>query len=73
MGDSLPPIRIKLFRPGQEVIYNGKPHIVNFTRISRKGLLVYLEGVAGPISEDFIDVDLTTIDFKTAQQKKQKD
>lgn len=63
MSDSVT-IRLPIFRPGQDVEYQGESARVDHVLVRRGGLMVYLEGRPVPIDSDEINVAPTEFVYR---------
>jgi hypothetical protein len=59
----LPVVNMRLFKPGSQVMYQGRMHYVDHVLLNRRGLFVFLDGITGPIDSDHVECAPTAIDF----------
>lgn len=59
----LPVVKMRLFRKGTQVVYQGNVHYVDHVLLSRRTLYVFLDGIAGPVDSDHVDCAVTAVDF----------
>ncbi len=60
---SIPIFHMKLFRPGTQAWYNGRPYTVSHVSISGWNLKVSLNGLDEKIDADKVECDYTEINF----------
>jgi hypothetical protein len=73
MNRALPTVAVRIFKPGQDIVYNGWAYKVNYIHIADGRLYVHLVGLESPVEEHLIDVDPTIIDFESVRKKKNND
>lgn len=56
-------LRIRLFKPGKLVSYNGRQFMVDHVRISGKKLTIFLQGLKDGIDPDYIHCEPTELNI----------
>jgi len=59
----IPLVNIQLFKPGCEVIYQDKKHIVEYVQICRHDVLLKLKDVTQIVNSIFVQCEPTVVDF----------
>ena len=65
----LPVVKMRLFKPGTPVTYQGQTHYVDHILLTKRGLYLFLDGHTRPIDSERVECAVTEIDFNRGRSQ----
>ena len=65
----LPVVKMRIFKPGTQVSYQGQPHNVDHILLTKRGLYLFLDDVLGPVDSERVECAVTEIDFNRGRSQ----